>query len=400
MMRDTITSLGANRAPRIKDTDFTVPTLTLDDFEVEEPASTGTPWAISRDALAQRQLASVCIQMAKLCQVISRILEVAYDENPIGHTGILYPKEDSDNSEERVGAHTLGGTYKLETCEEELRQWREQVPDDALHQSPCPSVNLAHEQAPYIHRAVLSMLYFMAMFSLHRPRALADRTRGVANSEAGQRSLQLMRFAAASVNKIAMELYQVDLMRYLSATGISCILAISFSHVFDLKSPEHQVRREGLLRLEECTLALRELVDAHLAAEWAIKFLTSAASRIARLSKGRRRTVATKEMEPREDIQVFSQSGRNNAIQAESTFAQQGEISTSNLTDLRSTELPSWQPMGFMPQENDRFASNSLSLLPEDNSEFLSFPDTWNSMTAPYESLFEANYSGTFGSFP
>src|ERR1700733_13597921 len=89
----------------------------------------------------------------------------------------------------------------------------------------------------------------------------------------------MVREAAAQVNSIVMDIYQADLTKYLPATGISCLFPVSISHIFDMESGDPMVRREGRHRLEECKQALRELADAHIAAEWAVNLLTYVESR-------------------------------------------------------------------------------------------------------------------------
>jgi hypothetical protein len=169
-MPDKITSIGANRVPRVKDEDFDVSMLAPEDFEIRRPDSAPTPWIALHSVELQEQLISICVATARLCRIVSRILGLAYDENCIGHTGILYSTEEEQPP-------TLASTLaeKLTQCERELLQWQEQVLEIALHQGRARDVRLTHEQASYVHRALLSMLYFLAIFCIHHACLLADR---------------------------------------------------------------------------------------------------------------------------------------------------------------------------------------------------------------------------------
>ena len=77
-MRDRLIALGMRRPTRIKDEDYDVPMITLEDFEIEAIPESITcvlpECTIARDTEKQRQLAILCIQKAKLCLCISNVL--------------------------------------------------------------------------------------------------------------------------------------------------------------------------------------------------------------------------------------------------------------------------------------------------------------------------------------
>jgi hypothetical protein len=52
------------------------------------------------------------------------------------------------------------------------------------------------------------------------------------------------------------------------------------SHILDMKSRDAIIRRTGAQRLQECKQAIRELVDGHFAAEWAVNFLNCVESKV------------------------------------------------------------------------------------------------------------------------
>lgn len=277
-IRDTIASFGTNRPPRVRDSDFEVAPLTLDDFEFIESRSTNVRMIGAQDLTVQKQLATLCVQMVGICRIIGRVLQSAYAETSMGNIDTLF-----FNSLPKSG-RTVVDPQKLKKIEEDFRQWKNNVPPGVLHASPTPSPSMEHEQAPLLHRAMLSMLYHTGLIMLHRQRAspsteemLDEQSASLAPEEAPR---AIVRRAAAQVNSIVMDIYQADLMKYLPATGISCLFPVSISHVFDMKTDDPILRREGRHRLEECKQALRELADAHIAAEWAVNFLTYVESQV------------------------------------------------------------------------------------------------------------------------
>lgn len=394
LTRDTITSIGANRFPRTQDSDFSVRSLEYEDFDIQEPASTSTTWSVSRDGTFQKQMAAIFMAMTQLCRIVSQIFN-AYDENQIGHSGILYPKESGSPNREHTETLSPTSPNKLEICERELQQWREQVPECALHQSPLPTVTNPQEEALYVHRALLSMLYFLALFCIQRARVIAGQKKSRANTESVQRSKNMMRYAGASTNKIAMELYQIDLVRCLPATGISCILAISFGHVFDLVSPEEEVRREGSHRLEECKLILRELVDPHLAAEWAIKFLNFSASHVIQANDMRRR---------KRDIDQIRHNGNAASSLSRSEHAAGVKSDTITQNGASIGEPGEAEPSTSLAQvnasttayENNSNTANNFLLFPQDELDFSTFPDLWMGMGTTFETFQASNFGSFF----
>lgn len=130
--------------------------------------------------------------------------------------------------------------------------------------SPISVLSSRHEQAPLVHRALLSLLYYTGLIMIHRQRD--------PSSPAEESPRSLVREAASQVNKIIIDMYAVDLMKDMPPTVISLLFPTSMSHILDIKSRDALIRQNGAQKLEECKQALRELVDGHFAAEWAVNF--------------------------------------------------------------------------------------------------------------------------------
>lgn len=271
-MRDTIASFGTNRPPRVLDSDFDVAPLTLADFDYQEAGPSNEYGITLPDLSVQNQLALICIHMAAICRIIGRVLRSAYLENPMGNIDTLYFNSVPESGRTRLDPRTF------KSIEEDFRQWKANVPEEVLHLSPTPAPDTMVQQAPLLHRAMISMMYHTGLIMLHRQTdssvdqdARDQQSTGFTHPATPR---ALVRMAAAQVNKITMDIYQADLMKYLPATGISCLFPVSISHIFDMWATDAKTRHEARQRLEECKQALRELADAHISAEWAVNFLT------------------------------------------------------------------------------------------------------------------------------
>lgn len=403
LMRDTIASFGLNRVPRLRDCDFNVAMLTLADFEIYEPASPETQWAVPKDVGTQKQLASICIGMAKICYVLGKVLQVAYDENSAGHIGTLYSNQDLDAADTMPAPNkTHMEIQRLRSCEEELRKWKEEMPEDALHQSPIPNFSLLHEQACLLQRAMLSMLYYTAILSLHKPRILMSSSvhvmEQIAVSNGPYASRRMIRYASTMTNKIVMDLYQADLMRLLPATGISCLIPVSISHVLDMRSFDENTRREGFQRLEECKQALRELADAHIAAQWAVNFLTFVASQNNHTSVSHTRVSGMMSGEIKWNFQSQSQS----AVGAQNlTPPSEGNHSLSNemfgVFDL-ATPGP-LHTQNAVTVSLDKQLSNFANPT-DDFSDTIYFPEMWLNLAGASDTVLDMDWVDHSGLLP
>lgn len=273
VIRDTFVSLSQNRVPRIRESDFGVAPLTLDDLENQGNPLTNYNGNEFDTIRARRQLPTICIQLASICQAITSVLHAAYHETSTGTIDILY-----------FNANPLSGIshmepHKLKDLEDAFRIWSENAPAQCLHATPTPLPFAKHEQAAVVHRALLSMLYHTGLLMLHRQKSPPADQQGHAEGDRPEWRA-VVRDAASEVNKIIMDIYTADLMKDMHATVVSCLFPVSVSHLLDMRSRDPVLRREGRRRLQECKQALREMTDGHVAAEWAVNFLTYVEARV------------------------------------------------------------------------------------------------------------------------
>ncbi|KAK8215932.1 cutinase transcription factor 1 alpha [Phyllosticta capitalensis] len=275
-MRDRLIALGMRRPTRIKDEDYDVPMMTLDDFHFEPIPEHVTcipsTCVIARDVSKQRQLAQLCIQKAKLCLCISHVLSKQYCvlNNNLGlmndrTTMMLLPKK----------LDTQKGD--VQACDQELQQWQDELPDEAKYEEE-PSGNRSID----LHKALLHMVFYTTLSALHRPQVLpsaptpASGIDDPGNVEMLEASRRHVRRAAVAITCIAQKLDSLDLVRYLPTTGVTVLLPAIIIHLLDIKAQDEETRRSSLRGFCQCMLVMGKLRDLYAAADYSTAFLEAA----------------------------------------------------------------------------------------------------------------------------
>jgi hypothetical protein len=277
-MRDRLIALGMRRPTRIKTEDFDVPMLTLDDFEIAPLPDSITclpaDCRIARDVDAQRQLAIMCIEKARLCLCISHVLSKQYCVLNNNHglqndrtTMMLLPKKlDPETSEVKI-------------CDEELQNWVSELPEEAKYTEK-PSGEAAIDLA----RSLLHMVFFTTLSALHRPQVLPNSHGGPASTPAkGNLESELLdvsrrnvRRAASAITSIAQRLDAGGLVKYLPTTGVTVLLPAIIIHLLDIKAPEEETRKSSLRGFCQCMAVMGKLRDLYAAADYSVAFLEAA----------------------------------------------------------------------------------------------------------------------------
>ncbi|KAG9387615.1 Cutinase transcription factor 1 alpha [Pyrenophora tritici-repentis] len=277
-MRDRLIALGMRRPTRIKTEDFDVPMLTLDDFEIaplpESIKCLPADCRIARDVDAQRQLAIMCIEKARLCLCISHVLSKQYCVLNNNHglqndrtTMMLLPKKLDP------------ATSEVKTCDEELQKWVSELPEEAKYTDK-PSGHAAID----LSRCLLHMVFFTTLSALHRPQVLPNAQgasactppKAGAESELLDVSRRNVRRAASAITSIAQRLDASGLVQYLPTTGVTVLLPAIIIHLLDIKAPEEETRRTSLRGFCQCMAVMGKLRDLYAAADYSVAFLEAA----------------------------------------------------------------------------------------------------------------------------
>jgi hypothetical protein len=372
VIRDTFASLAKNRIPRIRAFDFDVPQLTLQDFELGEnlPMTCSTTGI---QILESRQLATICIQTASICRIITEVLFALYRETSTGSIDLIY-----FNSSPECGVSPLD-PHKFCDIEKAFERWLAEAPAEVLHISPKSSPPSKPEKALLVHRAMLSILYHTGLITLHRQKRLCRDARDLGKTDHSI-SRSTVRAAANQVNEILMDAYATDFVKDMPPTVISCLFPVSYSHVLDMRSENPALRREGRRRLEECKQVLRELMDAHVAAEWAVNFLTYIEARVNGLLQSPKKDsrIVSRQSYFSPEIEKLSEAGHEHPLKAHLN-RQQGPSSETAMSSLDNSRRPGavFLPTDQSAQVSSLFSPLSYSQTGETFWNDTSYTDPW-----------------------
>ena len=266
-IREHVVAMGLGRPSRL--TFYNVPMLGIDDFEIAELSEDVTAIAlqcpVARDLTRQRQLATLCIEKARLCVCIRRVVSAMCASRRHGQESLAH--SDSDICS------------KIDFCARELDSWAAVLPKEAAYTISGQGMYALEDRCLILSKATLHMIYFAAVCALHRPRALAldassQTDRGLEGRGKAQR---LVRWAASEITKINRSLKKLGLISYLDATGVANVIAAVVIHLLDAKASDDTTRAVALRGLNQCIEALRILKDTYGSAVHALQFLEAAA---------------------------------------------------------------------------------------------------------------------------
>jgi hypothetical protein len=268
-MRDRLIALGLQKPPRIRDNDFDVPMLVLDDFEVRNLPSEAIQLlgdcAGVQDIDFQHKRARLCIETVRLCGIIGHVLAVQYDV--LGRrfgistetTMMLMPKT------------SASGIFQVMECDQELDRWHENLTNGIEYENPESREEIAERDAGdlNLHRALLAMLYLTASSALHRPQLQSALPSSAVAASLLQLSRKRVKEAATRISQIAADLYELDLIRFLPPTGVTVLVPAILVHLSDIGSKDKIVRSNGIRQSRACVLSLRRLREIYSSADFA-----------------------------------------------------------------------------------------------------------------------------------
>lgn len=282
VMRDRLVALGMRRPMRIRDNEDTeVPMLTLEDFEIDPEELNGSPLAQDftveekkRYIEEQTQLAIMCVHKAKLCCIIAQVISAQYNVLNTNHgsigadgstrtTMLLLPKALDPNIAE------------LDQCDDILSKWALELPEVARWK-PLTGDEGEVNKILGLHRNLLHLVYCTTVSALHRPQVLPTPGRTRQSKDFHERSRSKVRQAAQQLSKLADELLEYDLVRYLPTTGVTVMLPAIIVHLLDIKSSNPAARDASMEGFGLCMLVMQGLRQIYAAADFACKFLEAA----------------------------------------------------------------------------------------------------------------------------
>lgn len=280
-MRDRLIALGMRRPTRIKNNDYDVPMLTLDDFDLdtlpEGPSCIPSDCKVMRDTEMQRQLAIMCVEKAKLCTAMSHVLSVQYSVLHNNH-GILSEEGSTRTTMMLVAKKLEPEINEVQDCDQELQKWKDGLAEEAQYVVPTWHDVDSGNESIVLNRSLLHMIYYATLSALHRPQVLPSTTmpQRTPPSEMVDISRKSVRLAAAEITNIANTLYNLDMVPNLPTTGITVLLPAIIIHLLDIKANDEATRRASLKGFCECMQIMAKLRDIYAAADYSTAFLEAA----------------------------------------------------------------------------------------------------------------------------
>ncbi|KAF4452889.1 cutinase transcription factor 1 beta [Fusarium austroafricanum] len=278
-MRDRLIALGMRRPTRIKDEDFDVPMLEESDFEIDILPESNTiipaSCALVRNLDMQRELAIMCIAKAQLCVCISRMLKAQYSvlirdkmkpENTTNSTMMLFPNKQLDNVE------------SVTEVDHELMAWAESLPACCQYRTLTPLDVKDGRSTIAVQRTLLHMVYYTTISALHRPQFLPSSPLQAPTTSRQVQDMSRLRVrdAAMHITRMATELHQYRLERFLPTTGVTVILPAMIIHLLEMKNPTPQARERATRGFRQCMRVMEKLREVYAAADYATGFLDAA----------------------------------------------------------------------------------------------------------------------------
>lgn len=290
-MRHTLIAVALRQPMRWGTGDLDVPMLDFTDFDIETFPYESTfllgAFPSTRSMPVLRELANMCIGMAKLCVCISRILNTQYSTvgstwGPSQAVGSLWGAGPEVWSLESPRTDTSTPFTVLQS-EHELQAWHQEYvaelsssPESADH-----ARNRVNCQQIEILRGLLTGLYLTAIGALYRPQVLHTSSNNVIPLQRRKNYRQKICQAADDITTLYDNLYQHNLIRYLPNFGVTCLVPAITLHLLNVKDCDSNLYPVVQRKFQSCMKALEQLRDMYTSAAFAYRFLETAANRIA-----------------------------------------------------------------------------------------------------------------------
>lgn len=250
VMRDRITAVSMRRPMRLTDGEINLIPLWYDDFDIRPintsiPSLKGIPFLT--DTTLRKSLAEMCIAKINLLLTMGHIIRDLYHLRVFGgstaEATMLYkPRATHTDSEQ------------LSKLRDELAQWYRDLPSSCWVLLP-PSENVRRydsltEDALFLQRALLRMMYLMATENLNRPQMLS---KGMSTD-----STNKVKDAADDIAEMVQRLQKRDLVRFLPPLAVSFMLFALAAFLVEIKTKGQNLPGQ---QFHHCIRALWQLRD-------------------------------------------------------------------------------------------------------------------------------------------
>jgi hypothetical protein len=255
-MRDRIIAISMRKPIRIKDEDLNLPLPVLDDFEicsVRTSISALQHCPSLTDPATRKVVADLCIAKVNLLLTIGHIIQTLYELRVFGgsqaEATMLYKPKTTPISSNEVS-----------NLQNELDAWYGSLPVSCwlssitLHNGPHQAI----DDALFLHRAVLRMIYLMATEALNRPQTLSmSKTSSLGVADQG--STSKVNEAAENMSDMMQCLQDRDLVRFLPPLSVGFILLSLAAFAVEIKTKSTGFEDFAAQKFHRCVRALWQL---------------------------------------------------------------------------------------------------------------------------------------------
>ena len=231
----------------------------------------------------RRTLAALCIEQAKLCICIGRVLSLQFLESS---EALRSTDEDVMMLRPRVSG-CAAELAKVIECDQQLVAWYDGLPADCQHEIRGQDPADEHRGCDdlLVHRILLRMLYSTTVCTLHRPQIRPNMATDPMAKSIHRVSCQNVKGAASDIARLAQELDDREMAGFLPPVGVTVLLPAMVVHLLEIRSGDENVRKTGWSRFDQCRKVLQRLQESYPSADVAFALLQLASAKVSPVTR-------------------------------------------------------------------------------------------------------------------
>lgn len=282
-IRDKLIALTMRRPFLIDGADCDVPMLVLEDFETDiaQPtvASMLRRYPAVADTFRRTELAVICIERAKLCLAVGKVLSTQYTvevractpDDPEPRTYVAPKKKRASPTRQDVM-----------DCVSVLDAWNRNLPEAARYWDDPSHPLFSMREVTKIHRATLRMIYLATLSALFRPLVSSPLSSRAEFASMAYLAQSRSRETAFETVKLSEDLKCRGLVPLLPPVGVTALVPTAYTLLLDVGSEDVQRRNSAWEQLQRCLETLSVLRDLYATAELATTFLRDIIAKVGR----------------------------------------------------------------------------------------------------------------------
>ncbi|KAK3615247.1 hypothetical protein LTR56_026712 [Elasticomyces elasticus] len=268
--------MSMRKTPRIEWEDYDMPVPVLEEFNNIPPvppvlANMIGGFVSTTTMTTRRTLAALCIEQAKLCIYIGRVLLLQF----------LASNESLRSTDENVmmlrprASGCAAELAKVIKCDQQLVGWYDGLPEDCHHE--------IRGQDPAIERHGCGNLLvhrILPFCTLHQPPAPPNMATDPMAKSIHRVSCPNVTTAPSDIARLPQELDDRKMSGFLPPVGVTVLVPAMVVHLLEIRSGDENVRKSGWSRFDQCRKVLQRLQESYASADVALALLQLASARV------------------------------------------------------------------------------------------------------------------------